>query len=328
MIHIKQTPWIIIITGPTASGKTALSELIAEEVDGEIINVDVGQFYKNLSVGTAKPNWKTLPFSCHMFDILDQPIDVSVREYRDRVLQLCKDITERNRTPIIVGGSLFYIKSLFSPPKDLAKNIDSGDDFSNVDFEESSQILWSRLNEIDPKRAELIHPNDRYRIVRALTIWKTTGKKPSFYKPGFLPLPYNVLIVPLLPDRELINDRINQRTTQMVTQGGWIQEALSVYKTEWHPFILRKGLIGYLEIFQWIENGSRIEDLHNVVKIIQQKTRDYAKRQVTFWRGLERYLIQHVHTCQQHLIINPVREVSFESFKKTTQFVKKLIKFK
>lgn len=111
--------FVFIITGPTASGKTAFADQLAQLLDCEVINVDVGQFYTPLSVGTAKPDWKKFAYPCHLFDILDEPKDLTVVQYRTMVLEKVKEIQNRGRTPVLVGGSLFYIKSIFSHPISL-----------------------------------------------------------------------------------------------------------------------------------------------------------------------------------------------------------------
>ena len=107
---------VLIISGPTASGKTNLSEKIAQEFDGEIINADVGQFYVPLSIGTAKPDWKNSPLKQHLFDIIDEPVNFNVSRYRELVFDKVNEIWAQNAIPILVGGSGFYLKSLFQAP--------------------------------------------------------------------------------------------------------------------------------------------------------------------------------------------------------------------
>ncbi len=113
---MENASYTLIITGPTASGKTDLSLAIAREIDAEIINGDVGQFYTPLSVGTAKPDWRNQEVPHHLFDIISEPQDFSVSAYRQLVIDTAEKVWQRGRLPIIVGGSLFYIKSLFFPP--------------------------------------------------------------------------------------------------------------------------------------------------------------------------------------------------------------------
>ena len=272
---------ILIIAGPTASGKTALSEKIANSLTCEIINADVGQFYKPLSIGTAKPDWENQAVKHHLFDIIDQPEDLSVFKYRKLVLDKATQIWEQGKLPIVVGGSLFYLKSLFFPPQELEHKQESNKD----KMENDDGDLWEILNKIDPERAKKIHPNDVYRIRRALEIWEKTGIKPSEHKPKYDPQ-FHSFFVFLSLDKAEINKRIDLRTEEMI-KAGWFEETKALIKTKWEDFLKRKGLIGYPEILKWIEDGEKKEKLPDLIKGIQQKTRLYAKRQRIFWKSLK-----------------------------------------
>ncbi|MBS1987444.1 tRNA (adenosine(37)-N6)-dimethylallyltransferase MiaA [Candidatus Dependentiae bacterium] len=282
---IKKLSRTLVIVGPTASGKTNLSETLAQELSGEIINADVGQFYRPLTIGTAKPNWESYPYKTHLFDCVDQPRDINIMEYRRQATDAMSKATARKHTPIIVGGSLFYLKSLFFPAHDLPEQKNN---HFHCEEAVSQEYSWNQLYHIDPERALAIHPNDTYRINRALTIWKTTGVKPSAYKPVFDPA-LQPLFISLEPHIDVINQRIDLRTQIMLDQG-WINEARTLIETPWEGFLERKQLIGYWEIFQWIRRGEKKSEYAELVKTIQAQTRQYAKRQRTFWRGLIRQL--------------------------------------
>ena len=155
MIKTKKTePYLLIIAGPTASGKTALSEKIANSFACEIINADVGQFYKPLSIGTAKPDWENQQVRHNLFDIIDEPEDLSVFKYRKLVLDKANQIWEQGKLPIVVGGSLFYLKSLFFPPQELEREQESN---KKNKIKKEDDNLWEVLNKIDPERAKKIH---------------------------------------------------------------------------------------------------------------------------------------------------------------------------
>jgi tRNA dimethylallyltransferase len=267
----------VIITGPTASGKTDLSYELAKYVSGEIINADMGQFYTPCSIGTAKPDWKNHPTIAHLFDIIDNPWCISAFDYRKMVFKLIRSIKLRRKTPIIVGGSAFYIKSLFFPP------IEKKDENSRTFEVESSPdvSVWQKLNEIDPERAQKIHPNDMYRVKRALAIWKTTGKKPSQFIPQFNH-PFNSLIFNINPDKQILRQCIAQRAEHMIKSNSWIDEAKQLMETPWERFILKKKFIGYKQIFDWLRNGQQREVLPTLITEITQKTWQYAKRQLLF----------------------------------------------
>ena len=283
-VKSKEIPLVIFLSGPTASGKTALSIKIAKKLPVEIINADVGQFYEPLSVGTAKPDWMHQDVPHHLFDIMAEPKDCNVVQYRTFLIEKSKEIIKKNKMPLVVGGSLFYLKSVFFPPAKSVE-IEDGVKISVGDPEK----LWDELNKIDSERAAQIHPNDVYRIQRALSIWKKTGKKPSELKSTFQP-PFNFVFIFLAPDRDELFERINQRTTKMIGNEGWIEEVIALRGSEWEPFLCKKGLIGYREIFKWIERGEKKEELVQLVEEIQKETRAYAKRQLTFWKSFEKDL--------------------------------------
>jgi len=245
----------------------------------------MGQFYQPLTIGTAKPDWKKASVQHHLFDVLTQPVDLNVCTYRTMLVQKIEEICGRGKLPIIVGGSLFYLKSVFFPPK-----INTEVRPKQVSVLQG-QTLWDKLNEIDPARALALDPNDTYRIKRALALWKQTGKKPSELQPEFN-FSLNFLFAFISPPREILYERINQRTEQMIKREGWIDEVKCLRGTSWETFLKRKKLIGYPEIFDWIERGEREHELDDLVRTIQAATRQYAKRQLTFWKKFDPQLKQ------------------------------------
>jgi len=293
---------MLFISGPTASGKTnfslKLEKKLSEQcnIQSEIINADIGQFYLPLSIGTAKPDWKNMPIKHHLFDIVDQPKDYNVVAYKKLLLTIAKTIWNKGKLPIVVGGSLFYIQSIFFPPKNEIG--DSKNNFIKEDGDEDSKNLWERLYQIDPKRAQTIHHSDTYRIKRALTIWEGTGKKPSEYEPEFK-REFHARIVFINLPKDILYKRINMRTQEMITKKGWIEEVQNLKNTPWEPFILKKKLIGYPEIFEWVNTGAKKKEIPALITIIQQKTRNYAKRQVTFWKKLRTILKSQTCTKSQ-----------------------------
>jgi len=295
-IPTTKKPYVIFLSGPTGSGKTALSLIISERIPVEIINADVGQFYEPLSVGTAKPDWKNQKIPHHLFDIVSEPVDFNVVKYRELLREKIKEVWSRNKIPLIVGGSLFYLKSVFFPPQKIEELSKKSDVVHKI----SEEDLWKKLNEIDPERAEKIHQNDTYRIKRALEIWFKTGRKPSELKATFQ-ADFDFLFIFLSPERELLFDKINKRTVEMI-KDGWIDEVKQLPKKLWRPFLDKKGLIGYSEIFSWIEQGEKEEEFPELVATIQKETRLYAKRQLTFWnsfrKNLEKECSQTLHICR------------------------------
>ena len=274
--------FFISLYGPTGVGKTALSELLTCSLPIEIINMDIGQLYLPFTIGTAKPTWKTQKVPHHMFDIIDEPVDCSVDKYRSLVIPLLKKVWKRGNIPVFVGGSGFYLKSLLFPPNNTIKNTVIAPS-KGLDSE-----TWDQLNTVDPKRAAAINKNDIYRIKRALTIWHTTGKKPSDYAPVFKPIANGIIVQVVRAQKELYN-RIDKRTLVMM-ESGWPEEVRAIENTPWEGFVRRKKFIGYNDILDYLSSKQPDKIRDDVVECIQRKTRNYAKRQMTFLRMLEREL--------------------------------------
>lgn len=270
---------MLIIFGPTGVGKTDLALNIAQYIPAEIVNMDVGQFYTPFSIGTAKPAWQTLPVKHHFFDILDEPKDYTVVDYRKRLLALLPELWDRKVLPIIVGGSGFYLRTLFFPPRGGS---------ANFVLDKNSSDLWNMLHVIDPIRAAAIQKNDTYRIKRALDIWYATRQVPSQYNPIFDP-PADCIILFLTRNRIDLYERINKRVFMMFGQG-WLDEVKGIQNTAWEPFLKKKKLIGYDDFLNYLEGPQTAETLAETLSKIQQKTRSYAKRQCTFWRMFEKQI--------------------------------------
>lgn len=273
------TRTIIIICGPTGVGKSDFAELLAQQISGEIVNMDLGQFYTPLSIGTAKPDWRNARVPHHLFDILNTPKNFTVVEYRQRLLDTCNALWERDITPVVVGGSMFYLKSLFFPP--IGESVESG-------VSHAADSTWEELNAIDPDRAAALHKNDTYRINRAMEIWRTKGIKPSLYQPN-LEMPCNVIMLYITRNRDDLYARIDARVIMMM-QAGWLDEVKPLCDTPWETFLHEKKLIGYNELLDYLHQLNQNGDFENVISIIQQRCRNYAKRQETFWRGFEKML--------------------------------------
>lgn len=288
----------IIIFGPTGAGKSELADAYAQNLPIEIVNMDIGSFYTPCSIGTAKPEWKKSTVTHHLFDIIDTPKDVSVIEYRNKVENVIKGVWSRSKLPLLVGGSGFYLKSLFFPPLGnvLYKGV----------FDEQDDESWDKLYRIDAERAEKIHPRDRYRISRALRLWRITGCKPSEYKPVYNPLVQHCSLLYLTRDRNDLYTRIDRRVDRMM-QDGLIEEVYNLYQQDcWREFLERKKIIGYNDFFNLFESAKHdVVALHRAVSQVKSRTRKYAKRQETFWRMLKKELIaattKHDKVCIQSI---------------------------
>lgn len=336
---------ILIITGPTGVGKTDLVLKLAATMPCEIINIDIGQFYKPFAIGTAKPELSSLSKGIkiadgiphHLFDILDIPRSLTVHEYREIVLQTMNEVWSRDKLPILVGGSGFYIQSLLFPLQDLGypsihpSSMGTRDACNESEFfEEKKTDLWQMLYDIDPERAESIDKQDEYRIKRALEIWQKTGKKPSDCLPQFEP-PCDFIFLVIDRNRDDLYQRINDRVVQMFDQG-WIEEVkkikniqpsldpglpawqASADRPSWESFLKIKKLIGYDDILKYLD--SDYKDMDILIENIQQKTRKYAKRQLTFFRMMSSKIIKsgYKDSIQASLAALPdeVKQVHFK----------------
>ncbi len=267
---------MIIIFGPTGVGKTDFGEALASKIPAEIVNADLGQFYTPLSIGTAKPNWQSSAIPQHLFDIINEPRLMSVAEYRDKALQTFNDIWAREKIPVIIGGSGFYLKSLFFPPQ-------IGSVYTDSHFSIEGDG-WRELYDIDPERALKIHPNDVYRIKRALSIYHATGRKPSEYQPLYQPVG-SFCFVYVTRQRQDLYSRIDQRVKLML-DAGWIDEVERLKGTDWESFLKKKKLIGYDDILEYLEGEKKERQMNELIDLIAQKTRNYAKRQITLGNQL------------------------------------------
>lgn len=275
--------FVIIISGPTATGKSDFVLQLGNIIPIEIINADIGSFYTKLSIGTAKPDWYNQQISHHFFDILDDPVNYTAPQFRAQLEILIKEIWNRGNIPVIVGGSAFYIQSFFYKNHEIVTPDQLLVDQLEI---QSSDNLWQQLNSIDPDRAEQIDVNDRYRLVRALTIWFTMKQKPSDFGQIFAPLaPF--YFITLTRDRDQLYEMINQRVYMMM-KDGWLNEVRELIgDQDWVDFLLKKKMIGYDLLIHYLQGNFSEQDLNDVTNLIAQRTRNYAKRQITFLKRLD-----------------------------------------
>lgn len=316
--------FILVITGATATGKSDLAEKLAQEIGGEIINADIGSWYTPLTIGTAKPDLVKIPVPHHLFNILHSPQQFTIVEFRTRVEKLIQEIWARGRIPVIVGGSSFYIKALWYKAQESSVSSEIEDEIMRSTI--STHNLWQQLLEIDQVRAARIDKNDRYRIVRALGIYKSTGQKPSIFEPLYDPVAplYGIFCT---RDRQKLYDRINQRT-EIMLRDGWIDEVTKLMSTAWEQFLIDKKIIGYDDIIRYLQSAQTQQEYQQLISIIQQKTRNYAKRQVTFLSKLQKDIgrdqeksnlksfTQEIDLASSdaHQILNDVKDKIFEIF--------------
>lgn len=261
---------VIVITGPTATGKTKLSVELAKRINGEIINCDSTQIFKTLDIATAKVTNEEMDGIVHyLIDIKDITDNYTVYDYQRDAREKINEILKKNKTPILVGGTGLYIKAALYDYKfeEESKN----ENFENVD----TKVLYDKLMKVDPESD--IHPNNRKRIIRALNYYLSNGKKLSSKEKSDKIL-YDTIFIGLSADRSVLYDKINNRVDKMI-ENGLLEEAYKVYKSN----IRTKAVmtpIGYKELFLYFENKMSLDEC---IEKIKQKSRNYAKRQYTWF---------------------------------------------
>ena len=261
---------VIVITGPTATGKTKLSVELAKRINGEIINCDSTQIFKTLDIATAKVTNEEMDGIVHyLIDIKDITDNYTVYDYQRDAREKINEILKKNKTPILVGGTGLYIKAALYDYKfeEESKN----ENFEKVD----TKVLYDKLMKVDPESD--IHPNNRKRIIRALNYYLSNGKKLSSKEKSDKIL-YDTIFIGLSADRSVLYDKINKRVDKMI-ENGLFEEAYKVYKSD----IRTKAVmtpIGYKELFLYFENKMSLDEC---IEKIKQKSRNYAKRQYTWF---------------------------------------------
>ena len=264
---------IIAIIGPTGVGKTKLSIELAKIFNGEIINADSTQIFRELNIATAKVTEEEKEnISHHLIDIKDVTEEYSVYDYQKDARKCIKDILSRGNTPILVGGTGLYIKACLYDYKfeESDSVINNYDDLSNED-------LYQKLLLVDSNTD--IHPNNRKRIIRALNYYEENNK-PFSEKESCSHELYKTIYIGLTTDRSILYDRINKRVDEMIDKG-LLEEARHVYDSR----VRTKAIltpIGYKELFPYFEGN---KDLNECLDLIKQNSRRYAKRQYTWFNN-------------------------------------------
>lgn len=287
MIKIKKIP-IVVITGPTASGKTSLSIHLAKRFDTEIISADSMQIYKFMNIGTAKPTEEEkCGIKHHLMDFLSPFDSYSVAEYVHDANIIIEDMTKRNKLPIIVGGTGLWVDS-------LARDIEfteSENDFSYRDEltktaqEKGGEYLLKMLSEVDPESAGALHPKNVRRIIRALEFYKVTQKPISVHNAETKQKEsqFDPLYIMLDWDRQILYERIDKRVDIMIDDG-LLQEAQKLIDMGVTSDLQSMQGIGYKEIIAY-KNGEIT--FPEAVELIKRNSRRYAKRQLTWFRRNE-----------------------------------------
>lgn len=278
-------PKILVVVGPTASGKTALGVALAKRLGGEIISADSMQIYKHMNIGTAKVSLDEMQgVPHHLIDCVSPDEEFSVAKYKAAALEAIEAILSRGKLPIIIGGTGLYINSL-SLPWDFQKN-DSDEKIRWRLTAEAevlgNKALYERLKSVDPVTAEIVHPNNLNRLIRALEIYELTGKSKSDFDEETKKhsVPYDYIILGLDWDRETLYERINRRVDRMIEEG-LIEETKMLIERGYDWNLTAMKAIGYKELKAYLEGESSLAE---AVTILKRDSRHYAKRQMTWFR--------------------------------------------
>ena len=278
-------PKILVICGPTASGKSELALRLALRLDGELVNADSMQLYRGMDIGTAKPTHEQrTEIPHHLIDVADPDQHFSAADFADAADEAIRAISARGKRTIVVGGTGLYIRSL------LNGLVDSPGDAGGIRQglrEEArgrgNQAMWEELQQVDPELAKRIHPNNLVRILRALEVFRLTGIPLSRYQQehGFSGRRYRSLQIGIRVERPLLYSRIDQRVNRMLEQG-LLQEVQQLLNTGYGPDTKAMRAIGYKETTAHLA-GEYSRD--EAIRLIKRNTRHYAKRQLTWFNA-------------------------------------------
>ena len=278
-------PPIIVVCGPTATGKTKLGVALAQRFHGEVVSADSMQLYRGMAIGTAQPTPEEMGgIPHHMLAVADPREPYSVGRYVEEAGRCLEDILRRGKQPILVGGTGLYIDSLLSgrdfspkPPGNSRARLQARA------AQEGLQALWAELQGIDPAAAARVHPNDEKRILRALEVWYDTGETISQHNQRTQAVPPRYQAVTLLlnyRERQDLYARIDQRVDEMMARG-LLDEAKALLANRVPQDATAMQAIGYKELLPALAGQCPLED---AVALVKLRSRQYAKRQLSWFR--------------------------------------------
>ena len=276
---------LVVICGATATGKSELAVECAKRLNGEIISCDAFLIYRGLNIGTAKPTKEEMGGIPHYMIDVASPLDkFSVSDFERLALPILNDIISRNKTPILCGGTGFYMNALLYAQSfgNVPANIEVRQKYEGILSERGKEYLHSLLEQVDPESAQILHVNDTVRVVRALEIFELTGKKKSEQNDQKIPrYPFESFAFDY--PREELYARIERRVDRMIA-AGLVEEVKGLLKSGVPENAQCMQGIGYKEVVESLKNS----ELQSIMSdIIKKNTRNYAKRQLTFFKRTE-----------------------------------------
>ena len=296
---------ILVLAGPTAVGKTALSIELAKKLNGEIISTDSMQIYKYMDIGSAKITTEEMDgIKHHMIDVTTPDKPFSVVDFKNMAQPIIDDLLSKDKLPILTGGTGLYINALTC---NMNFTDATNDEAYRLELEELAKehgdiYIHNMLKEIDPVSYESIHPNNRKRVIRALEVYKVTNKPFSSFNAGedFYKSKYDVHYYVLNMDREKLYQRINKRVDIMFEKG-LLNEYIKLKENGYNSLMQAMQGIGYKEVLMYLENSISLEE---ATEMIKQGSRNYAKRQLTWFRKDPRAIFLNKDELSDEEIIN------------------------
>ena len=301
-----ERPRVIALMGPTAVGKTGLVLQLAKDLGGEIVNADSMQVYRFMDIGTAKPTAaERAEVAHHLLDIVDPDQDFDASRYSQLAREAINNLVKEGRVAIVVGGTGLYLKALFHGIFPAGHSSQSVRQRLHREGEKHGGVaLYKRLKQIDPSTAGRLHPNDLFRIIRALEIWECTGKPMSVLQKehGFRENPFITLRIGLKRPRSELYERINRRVAEMMKLG-LLTEVRELLDRGYGPDLKSMQALGYRHMVQHLIKGMKIAE---AVRTMKRDTRRYAKRQMTWFGGDQE--IKWFHPQEAEEIVRLARE--------------------
>ena len=274
---------VLVVCGATASGKTAFAVRMAQRLKSEVVSADCMLVYKGLNIGTAKPSEEERGgIVHHLMDVADPSESFSVSDYERLALPVCERLLGQGKVPVVCGGTGFYIQALLFARRQGGVGADPvlREKYERLAREQGKEALHDLLASVDADSAEKLHPNDVRRVVRALEIYELTGRKKSEQDDGFVPrFPY--LAVAFDFPREELYARADARVDEMLA-AGLVDEVHMLSERVKEDSQCMQG-IGYKEVVEYLNGNCSYSTMRDVIK---QNTRNYAKRQITFFKKL------------------------------------------
>ena len=301
---------VIVITGPTCSGKTKIGISLAEKLHTEIISADSRQIFKYLNIGTAKPTTDELQLVKHYFiDLLEPDKEYNVSKFEIGALKIIDELLEREKVPIVVGGSGLYIKAL---TEGIFNSVDVDDEFREELKEKrekfGNEYLYDELKKVDPQSASKMLPQNWKRVMRALEVFHLTGEPIWKFQVSYeRKTDYKFILSGLNWEREKLYRNIEDRVDRMITDG-LVDEVKNVLSLGYSKNLNALNTVGYKEIISYLENEITLE---RAIELIKRNTRRYAKRQMTWFRKTKEihWLACDEYTTSEQLVSQIIKNV-------------------